>query len=142
MYIEGSRKGCNGYPMSRTQLEGMGLAILNDVDPNPRNFVASGVVHTGAGQIGCLMRLEPNEEHQVRCVLYSEPSRVKLRIVVLDVDCCVLYSEPSRVKLRVVVVDVDVNSSVFPFHQMWRVTFRCSKPGVAETLSRLVEMQL
>lgn len=47
------------------QMEGMGMSILDGVDPNPSNFVTSGVVHTGAGQIGCLMRLEPNEEHQV-----------------------------------------------------------------------------
>lgn len=48
------------------QMEGMNLCVLDEVDPNPKNVVASGIIHTGQGQIGCLMRLEPNEDRQVR----------------------------------------------------------------------------
>lgn len=73
----------------RKKLEGMGLQVLDNVDPNPSNFVGSGVVHTAAGQIGCLVRLEPNEPRQ-----------------------------------------------------MWRVTFRTSKPSVAEVMSHLIQIQL
>ena len=47
------------------------MSVLDDVDPNPANFVASGVVHTAASQIGCLMRLEPNEPRQVRMMSHA-----------------------------------------------------------------------
>lgn len=54
-------------PSRALQLTGMNLAVLDGVDPNPGNFVGTGVLHTGAGQVGCLVRLEPNEQHQA-CV--------------------------------------------------------------------------
>jgi AP-2 complex subunit alpha len=50
----------------RTVLEGFHWGILPGLDPKPGNFVGASVVHTsGAGKIGCLMRLEPNYEIQV-----------------------------------------------------------------------------
>ena len=36
-----------------------------NVDPNPENYVAAGIVHTKSAQIGSLLRLEPNKQAQV-----------------------------------------------------------------------------
>ncbi|KAG9104756.1 hypothetical protein FRC06_011238 [Ceratobasidium sp. 370] len=42
-------------------ISGAGLRILDDIDPNPVNIVAAGVLHMSAsGKVGCLLRLEPN----------------------------------------------------------------------------------
>ncbi|KAL2116412.1 hypothetical protein VTJ04DRAFT_8580 [Mycothermus thermophilus] len=50
----------------RTVVEGFRWGVLNGVDPNPRNFVGAGVLHTSeAGKFGCLMRLEPNYASQM-----------------------------------------------------------------------------
>jgi AP-2 complex subunit alpha len=39
------------------------LNILEDIDPNPNNLVAAGVLHMSVeGKVGCLLRLEPNKE--------------------------------------------------------------------------------
>ena len=40
--------------------------LLENIDPNPDNFVSAGIIHTRAAQIGCLLRLEPNKQAQVR----------------------------------------------------------------------------
>jgi AP-2 complex subunit alpha len=41
--------------------------ILDMVDPNPQNVVGASVLHTSeGGKFGCLMRLEPNYDTQVR----------------------------------------------------------------------------
>lgn len=48
-----------------TQLTGFGIAIQNDVDPNPENFVCAGIIKVKVAQIGCLLRLEPNRQAQV-----------------------------------------------------------------------------
>ncbi|XP_001641214.2 AP-2 complex subunit alpha-2 [Nematostella vectensis] len=55
------------YPMESgtiaTKLSGFGLAIQNGVDPNPENFVCAGIIKMKvAGQVGCLLRLEPNRQ--------------------------------------------------------------------------------
>lgn len=47
------------------QIIGFGTALLEEVDPNPANFVGAGIIHTKSFQIGCLMRLEPNLQAQV-----------------------------------------------------------------------------
>ena len=47
------------------QLLGFGLSILDGIDPNPDNFVSSGILHTRNQQIGCLVRLEPNRQAEV-----------------------------------------------------------------------------
>lgn len=52
--------------LSVTQIIGFGSALLEDVDPNPANFVGAGIIHTKTTQIGCLLRLEPNLQAQVR----------------------------------------------------------------------------
>ncbi|EUC53898.1 adaptor protein complex AP-2 alpha subunit [Rhizoctonia solani AG-3 Rhs1AP] len=42
-------------------IAGAGLKILEDIDPNPVNIVAAGVLHmSAAGKVGCLLRFEPN----------------------------------------------------------------------------------
>lgn len=51
--------------VTKTKLLGFGLQILENVDPNPENFVCAGIVHTKATQVGCLLRLEPNKQAQV-----------------------------------------------------------------------------
>ena len=48
------------------QLLGFGSSLLDGIDPNPENFVMAGIVHTREAQIGCLLRLEPNKQAQVK----------------------------------------------------------------------------
>ncbi|XP_071954711.1 AP-2 complex subunit alpha-2-like [Antedon mediterranea] len=56
-------------PMDRqannAKLIGFGMGLLENVDPNPDNFVCSGILKTRELQIGCLMRLEPNAQAQM-----------------------------------------------------------------------------
>lgn len=48
-------------------LKGFKLNLLESVDPNPINVVGAGVLTmTKAGKVGCLFRLEPNEEAKVK----------------------------------------------------------------------------
>lgn len=47
------------------QLLGFGSSVLENVDPNPDNFVMAGIVHTRQSQIGALMRLEANKQAMV-----------------------------------------------------------------------------
>ncbi|MBN3309780.1 AP2A2 protein, partial [Amia calva] len=49
----------------KAKLLGLGTALLENVDPNPENFVCAGVIQTKAQQVGCLLRLEPNAQAQV-----------------------------------------------------------------------------
>jgi AP-2 complex subunit alpha len=51
----------------RQVVSGHRLNILDDIDPNPNNLVAAGVLHMSVeGKVGCLLRLEPNREAKVR----------------------------------------------------------------------------
>jgi len=51
----------------RQVVSGHKLNILDDIDPNPNNLVAAGVLHMSVeGKVGCLLRLEPNREAKVR----------------------------------------------------------------------------
>lgn len=50
---------------ARTKLLGFGMQLLDNIDPNPDNFVCAGIVHTRMQQVGCLMRLEPNKNAQL-----------------------------------------------------------------------------
>ncbi|KAL9631483.1 MAG: hypothetical protein Q9164_005870, partial [Protoblastenia rupestris] len=45
--------------------ESFGWGILRGVDPNEKNVVGASVCHTGAGKLGCLLRLEPNWDTQL-----------------------------------------------------------------------------
>ncbi|KAG6842206.1 hypothetical protein C0991_000176 [Blastosporella zonata] len=50
----------------RQIVSGHRLNVLDDVDPNPNNLVAAGVLHMSVeGKVGCLLRLEPNREAKV-----------------------------------------------------------------------------
>ena len=52
---------------NRKVISGQRFALLDDVDPNPVNLVAAGVLHMSeAGKVGCLVRVEPNREAKVR----------------------------------------------------------------------------
>jgi AP-2 complex subunit alpha len=54
----------------RKVVQGMRWGILDGVDPNAKNIVGATVLHTSeGGKFGCLLRLEPNFESQVCCVL-------------------------------------------------------------------------
>ncbi|VDM97500.1 unnamed protein product [Thelazia callipaeda] len=46
----------------RTKLIGFGPRLLQDVDPNPENYVCAGIINTKMQQIGTLIRLEPNKQ--------------------------------------------------------------------------------
>jgi len=53
-------------PKHRLIVSGHRLNILDDIDPNPSNLVAAGVLHMSIdGKVGCLLRLEPNREAKV-----------------------------------------------------------------------------
>ncbi|XP_031242346.1 AP-2 complex subunit alpha-1 isoform X5 [Mastomys coucha] len=51
--------------VTKAKLLGFGSALLNNVDPNPENFVGAGIIQTKALQVGCLLRLEPNAQAQM-----------------------------------------------------------------------------
>lgn len=42
------------------KLSGFGFGVLQGVDPNADNLVGAGILHTKQGQVGLLLRLEPN----------------------------------------------------------------------------------
>lgn len=55
-----------GMAKYRQVVSGHRLSLLDDVDPNPNNLVAAGVLHMSVeGKVGCLLRLEPNKEAKV-----------------------------------------------------------------------------
>ncbi|XP_061466078.1 AP-2 complex subunit alpha-2 isoform X10 [Rhineura floridana] len=73
--------------ITKAKIIGFGTALLEDVDPNPANFVGAGIIHTKSIQIGCLMRLEPNLQAQMyRLTLRTSKEMVSRRL-------CELLSE-------------------------------------------------
>ncbi|XP_017480764.1 PREDICTED: AP-2 complex subunit alpha-like isoform X1 [Rhagoletis zephyria] len=50
---------------SRTKLSGFGFQLLENVDPNPENYVCAAIFHSRQVQVGCLLRLEPNKQAQM-----------------------------------------------------------------------------
>ncbi|XP_060625015.1 AP-2 complex subunit alpha-2 isoform X2 [Anolis sagrei] len=73
--------------ITKAKIIGFGTALLEDVDPNPANFVGAGIIHTKSSQIGCLMRLEPNLQAQMyRLTLRTSKETVSRRL-------CELLSE-------------------------------------------------
>ncbi len=71
---------------TKTKLIGYGFSILENVDPNPDNYVSAGIVHTRTSQIGCLLRLEPNLQAHV-----SVKKRLHYNIVAIFVYEVVLF---------------------------------------------------
>lgn len=47
------------------KLIGFGVGSIDNIDPNPDNYVSAAILHTRAQQIGCLLRLEPNTKAEV-----------------------------------------------------------------------------
>ncbi|XP_060119010.1 AP-2 complex subunit alpha-2 isoform X3 [Heteronotia binoei] len=73
--------------ITKAKIIGFGTALLEEVDPNPANFVGAGIIHTKTIQIGCLMRLEPNLQAQMyRLTLRTSKETVSRRL-------CELLSE-------------------------------------------------
>lgn len=58
-------------PAARNKLLGFGMQLLDGIDPNPDNMVCAGIIHTQGQQVGCLLRLEPNRQAQVRSFFLS-----------------------------------------------------------------------
>jgi len=79
-----SQQGINNESV-RNILAGYRFGLLNDVDPNPTNFVGAGVVHGGkAGKVGALLRLEPNLEQRMYRLTVRATSEIvseQLRVV-------------------------------------------------------------
>ncbi|KYO31293.1 hypothetical protein Y1Q_0006455 [Alligator mississippiensis] len=73
--------------ITKAKIIGFGSALLEEVDPNPANFVGAGIIHTKTIQIGCLLRLEPNLQAQMyRLTLRTSKEAVSQRL-------CELLSE-------------------------------------------------
>ncbi|XP_010900563.1 AP-2 complex subunit alpha-2 isoform X1 [Esox lucius] len=69
----------------KAKLLGLGTALLENVDPNPENYVCAGVIQTKIQQVGCLLRLEPNAQAQpgeqmYRLTLRSSKDTVSQRV--------------------------------------------------------------
>ncbi|EJD03955.1 Adaptor protein complex AP-2 alpha subunit [Fomitiporia mediterranea MF3/22] len=66
-------------------VSGHGFALLEDIDPNPSNIVAAGVLHTtSAGKVGCLLRLEPNRDAKLcRLTVRSTSEEVAAEVLQL-----------------------------------------------------------
>ncbi|XP_064281235.1 AP-2 complex subunit alpha-2 isoform X4 [Passer domesticus] len=67
--------------ITKAKIIGFGSALLEEVDPNPANFVGAGIIHTKTTQIGCLLRLEPNLQAQMyRLTLRTSKEAVSQRL--------------------------------------------------------------
>ncbi|XP_017363276.1 AP-2 complex subunit alpha-2 isoform X2 [Cebus imitator] len=67
--------------VTKAKIIGFGSALLEEVDPNPANFVGAGIIHTKTTQIGCLLRLEPNLQAQMyRLTLRTSKEAVSQRL--------------------------------------------------------------
>uniref|UniRef100_A0A3P9J7Z0 AP-2 complex subunit alpha n=1 Tax=Oryzias latipes TaxID=8090 RepID=A0A3P9J7Z0_ORYLA len=65
----------------KAKLLGLGMALLDNVDPNPENYVCAGVIQTKGQQVGCLLRLEPNAQAQMyRLTLRCSKDSVSRRL--------------------------------------------------------------
>uniref|UniRef100_UPI003AAA6D03 AP-2 complex subunit alpha-2 isoform X2 n=1 Tax=Centroberyx gerrardi TaxID=166262 RepID=UPI003AAA6D03 len=65
----------------KAKLLGLGTALLDNVDPNPENYVCAGVIQTKNQQVGCLLRLEPNAQAQMyRLTLRCSKDSVSRRL--------------------------------------------------------------
>lgn len=61
-------------------VQGHKLNVLDDIDPNPNNLVAAGVLHMSLdGKVGCLLRLEPNQEAKVLLISLCPQCQLLIR---------------------------------------------------------------
>jgi AP-2 complex subunit alpha len=73
-------------------VKGFKWGIVQGVDPNAKNIVGATVLHTsGGGKFGCLLRLEPNFETQVRAgealgYRFTTDTRQMFRITIRATD--------------------------------------------------------
>lgn len=68
----------------RQIIAGSGFGLLGEVDPNPSNVVAAGVLHSSQeGKVGCLIRYEPNKEAK-RCRLTVRSTAEEVAVNVLQ----------------------------------------------------------
>ncbi|PQE33995.1 hypothetical protein CJF32_00002849 [Rutstroemia sp. NJR-2017a WRK4] len=61
--VKGGKAGDRefNHDFIRRTIDGFRWGILDNVDPNKKNFVGASVLHSGeGGKFGCLLRLEPN----------------------------------------------------------------------------------
>ena len=65
---------------TKRMAEAFGWGILEGVDPNERNVVGASVLHTVAGKLGCLLRLEPNWDTQVSDTVLSLNGKALIQI--------------------------------------------------------------
>jgi len=70
---------------NRNIISGHRFTLLDDIDPNPANLVAAGVLHTSTGgKVGCLIRLEPNSEAKLcRLTVRSTSEEVAAGVLAL-----------------------------------------------------------
>ncbi|KAJ6610910.1 adaptin N terminal region-domain-containing protein [Mycena sp. CBHHK59/15] len=78
----------------RQVVGGHRLNVLDEIDPNPNNIVAAGVLHMSVeGKVGCLLRLEPNREAKL-CRLTVRSTSEDVANEVLKLVQKPLKSEP------------------------------------------------
>ncbi|KAJ7071029.1 adaptin N terminal region-domain-containing protein [Mycena amicta] len=85
--IELDSVGQLDLPKYRQVLSGHRLNVLDEIDPNPNNNVAAGVLHMAVeGKVGCLLRLEPNREAKLcRVTVRSTSEEVAKEVLKLVV---------------------------------------------------------
>ncbi len=61
------------------------MQLLENIDPNPENYVCAGIIHTRNLQIGTLLRLEPNSQAQVMLIHggNKQETRIQSRLCIL-----------------------------------------------------------
>ncbi|XP_022652524.1 AP-2 complex subunit alpha-like [Varroa jacobsoni] len=67
----------------RAKLDGFGYEVIPNIDPNGDNFVGAAILHTKMGQVGCLLRLEPNRQAGMYR-LTSRTSKDKLSHIIVS----------------------------------------------------------
>lgn len=72
---------------TKTKLIGFGFQLLENIDPNPENYVCAGIIHTRNLQIGTLLRLEPNSQAQMyRLTVRSSKDSVAQHVCTILAD--------------------------------------------------------
>ncbi|KAM4617439.1 AP-2 complex subunit alpha-2 isoform 2-T2 [Discoglossus pictus] len=67
--------------ITKAKIIGFGPALLENVDPNPSNYVAAGIIQSKSRQVGCLLRLEPNVQAQMyRLTIRTSKEEVSQRL--------------------------------------------------------------
>ncbi|GAA97979.1 uncharacterized protein L969DRAFT_84535 [Mixia osmundae IAM 14324] len=90
-------KGKADVARNRKVVGGNRFGLLNGIDPNPSNLVGAGVLHCGTvGKVGCLLRLEPNQESKL-CRITIRTTNAEVSSELLEIICTPLQNpSPSR----------------------------------------------